>query len=506
MKLLPGLSTLLFIFSITLTALAQAPHYGVTAHRGNSDEYPENTIPAFKSAIELGVDWLELDIFLTKDGKLVVTHDARTGRVGDIDLEISKSTYAELKKVDVATAHRKTTGKTISECPAEHIPLLEDVLTLLKTQKKTKVSIQPKADCVAQAIALIKKKKAFEWVGFNDGSLKYMSEVKRLSPATPVFWDLPADSDIEKDIATAKSKGFEALVLNHKGVTEEKVKKIKEAGLEPGAWTVNNILTMQDLLKLGIKRLYTDAPRDLIALMYRSQAIECAGTYPQHVQGVCMDSEENFYWSWTDQIVKTDKNGAVLKKVKAPSHQGDLCYVDGSIFVAVNLGQFNQPAGKENSWVFQFDAKTLQEIKRFPVPELVHGAGGMAYHNGRFMVIGGLPKGTNENYMYEYDTNFKFISRHVINSGYTEMGIQTIAYANGYWWLGCYGTPRTLLKVDKNFTIVGRSTFDASVGIIPYSPQTFLISTNKVIPGQKLNTAKLKLAIIDPKELLVTTP
>ena len=47
----------------------------VTAHRGNSGEHPENTIPAFKSGIEIGADWIELDIFRTKDGRLVVIHD-----------------------------------------------------------------------------------------------------------------------------------------------------------------------------------------------------------------------------------------------------------------------------------------------------------------------------------------------------------------------------------------------------------------------------------------------
>ena len=56
---------------------------GVTAHRGNAAEYPENTLPAFESALALGVDWIELDIYRTKDGALAVIHDADTARVGD---------------------------------------------------------------------------------------------------------------------------------------------------------------------------------------------------------------------------------------------------------------------------------------------------------------------------------------------------------------------------------------------------------------------------------------
>ena len=61
-------------------------HNGVTAHRGNSGEHPENTIPAFKSGIEIGADWIELDIFRSKDGKIVVIHDQTTERVGDKNL------------------------------------------------------------------------------------------------------------------------------------------------------------------------------------------------------------------------------------------------------------------------------------------------------------------------------------------------------------------------------------------------------------------------------------
>ncbi|RYG75547.1 glycerophosphodiester phosphodiesterase, partial [bacterium] len=54
---------------------------GVTAHRGASHAFPENTMRAFRGAIELGVDWVELDVFLTKDGQVVVSHDPTTGRV-----------------------------------------------------------------------------------------------------------------------------------------------------------------------------------------------------------------------------------------------------------------------------------------------------------------------------------------------------------------------------------------------------------------------------------------
>jgi len=239
---------------------------GVTAHRGNSSEFPENTLPAFRSGIDVGADWLELDIFLTKDGKLIVTHDKTTARVGNKNLTIADSTYAELKTVDVATDFRKRHQKTKQECPPAQMPLLEDVLTLIKQQHRTRVSIQPKADCVKQAITLVQQLEAEPWVGFNDGSLTYMSQVKQLAPELPVFWDRGANTDIDADIRIAKQRGFESLVLHQQGVTPEKIQSIKAANLEVGAWTVNDPMLMQQLLDQGIQRIYTDAPRRVLAL------------------------------------------------------------------------------------------------------------------------------------------------------------------------------------------------------------------------------------------------
>ncbi|NLX98126.1 MAG: hypothetical protein GXY83_18350 [Rhodopirellula sp.] len=238
---------------------------GVTAHRGNSGEYPENTIPAFQSAIELGADWIELDIFCTRDGKLVVIHDRTTGRVGDRNLIVPDSTYEELLAVDVATGFRREHRKSITHCPKHTVPLLEDVLRLVMSQAKTRVSIQPKMDCVADAVELVKHLGAATWVGFNDGNLGYMAKVKEIAPQLTVFWDR-SQSDIESDIRIAKRHGFEALVLHHSVTTEQKVKVIHAAGLEAGAWTVNDEAAMKRLLDMGIGRIYTDYPRRLLVI------------------------------------------------------------------------------------------------------------------------------------------------------------------------------------------------------------------------------------------------
>lgn len=247
-----------------LAAEIESPSFlnnGVTAHRGDSGNFPENTLAAFQGGIAAGVDWLELDILRTQDGQLVVIHDQTTARVGDREFVVAESTYQELTTVDVATDFRRRTDKSLADCPPQRIPLLEDVLILVKKQRRTRVSIQPKMDCVADAVALVKRLQMEAWVGFNDGNLQYMAQAKRMAPAVTIFWDRGANTDIEADIRTAQKHGFAALVINEAGVTAEKVQKIKAADLEAGAWTVNDAKRMAQLRGMGIERLYTDHPR-----------------------------------------------------------------------------------------------------------------------------------------------------------------------------------------------------------------------------------------------------
>ena len=175
-------------------------------------------------------------------------------------------------------------------------------------------------------------------------------------------------------------------------------------------------------------------------------------------------------------MVKTDWDGKILAHATVPTHHGDLTYHNGRVIVAVNLGKFNQEAGKADSWVYVYDARDLKFLSKHSVQEVVHGAGGIAYHKGRYVIGGGLPEGYTENYAYEYDKNFKFIRRHTIESGYTRLGIQTASYFNGSWWFGCYGSPKNpgLLQTDMAFQLAEKCETNFSYGIIGLSPDVFL--------------------------------
>ncbi len=198
----------------------------------------------------------------------------------------------------------------------------------------------------------------------------------------------------------------------------------------------------------------------------------CEGTYDGHLQGIAVDGDKAIYWSFTTVLVKTDWSGKILKTAKVPTHHGDLTYHDGKVYCAVNLGEFNREPGYADSWVYVFDGGDLALLAKHKVAEVVHGAGGMEYHRGHFFVVGGLPLGYKENYVYEYDESFRFVKRHVIPSGYTLLGIQTACFAHGSWWFGCYG--KKLLQTDETFALRGQADLEFAVGIVGLANQKLL--------------------------------
>jgi len=208
--------------------------------------------------------------------------------------------------------------------------------------------------------------------------------------------------------------------------------------------------------------------------------IVCEGSYRGHLQGIATDGAKVIFWSFTKELVKTDMAGKVLKVIPVPSHHGDLTYHDGKVYVAVELGSFSQREDSEvkaKPWVYVYEARDLSLVAKHSVPECVYGAGGIAHHKGRFIIIGGLPPGDEEkyqqNYAFEYDKNFRFKKRHVLKTGYTHFGIQTASYAHGHWWFGCYRG--RMYRTDDAIRLTGGFHYDASVGIAEMPDGKFFI-------------------------------
>lgn len=225
--------------------------------------------------------------------------------------------------------------------------------------------------------------------------------------------------------------------------------------------------------------------------------VTCEGSYPHHLQGICVD-QDAIYWSFTTTLVKTDLNGKLMKKVAVANHHGDLCSHNGKLYVAVNLGKFNDPKGNADSWVYVYDAADLKELARHEVQEVFHGAGGIGVRNDHFFIVGGLPDGVEENYVYEYDAKFRLLKKHVIKSGHTHLGIQTATFAGDRWLFGCYGTPAILLVTDADFQMKGRFEFDCSLGIVGIPGGRFLTATGKC-DKERGCTGSARIAVIDEK-------
>lgn len=233
--------------------------------------------------------------------------------------------------------------------------------------------------------------------------------------------------------------------------------------------------------------------------------VRCEGDYQYHLQGITVGGEGELYWSFTTELVKTDAAGKVITQIEVENHHGDLCEDGGRIYVAVNLGKFNEPEGQADSWVYLYDAETLQFLERHAVPQVGHGAGGIAAKDGHFFVVGGLPAGVEENYVYEYDAEFRFVERHVIASGWTSMGIQTVAWHDGAWWFGCYGDNKTLLKTDASFRLRGHFAFDCSLGIVGVAPDRWLVAEGPKTPKGRCR-GEVRLVRADPLKGLVPVP
>ena len=233
----------------------------ITAHRGASKDYPENTMSAFKGAVDAGADWIELDVQQTKDGMVVVSHDASLKRTAGIKRNIYDMDYAELEMVDVG---RKSMG-------FEHIPTLAEVL-IFANENNIKLNIELKPNGheieleqdVLYLINTYYRKDMCIISSLNYDSLK---RVKELDPGMTTLYTLALASGNIEDFEYADAFSVEA-----SSITSRLVRRVHNAGKEIFAWTVNSEDSIYDMIELGVDNIISDEvvmARGLV-LKYRS--------------------------------------------------------------------------------------------------------------------------------------------------------------------------------------------------------------------------------------------
>lgn len=228
----------------------------IWGHRGASGYCPENTIIAFEKALDMGVDGIELDIQLTKDGKIVVIHDETIDRTSTGSGWVKDYTFEDLRKYNF--------NKTHPEYKSAEIPLLEEVYELFKNNDKT-INVEIKTGIVFYPEIEEKVLKLTSDMGMEDRVL-YSSfnhytcaKIKTLKPDSYVGL-LYADGPI--DVAQyAKKHNMNAL---HPALYNlqypDFMKSAKENGLEVNVWTVNEKEHMQMALALGVNSIITNYP------------------------------------------------------------------------------------------------------------------------------------------------------------------------------------------------------------------------------------------------------
>ena len=163
----------------------------IVAHRGASQEAPENTLPAFNLAWEQNADAIECDVHLTKDGQVAVIHDEHTQRVSDTKLVVKQSTLMALRELDVGMHAGEAYQGTV-------IPTLAEVLATIPAQKMIYIEIKCGPEIVPVLIEEIEKS------GLNRKQIIFMS----FQPAV-----LHACSRQAADIKTYGWLAFQGMIL-----------------------------------------------------------------------------------------------------------------------------------------------------------------------------------------------------------------------------------------------------------------------------------------------------
>lgn len=232
----------------------------IFAHRGYSGKYPENTILAFKKALDIGVDGIELDVHKSKDGKLVVIHDEDIKRTFDGEGLIKDYTLKELK----AFKSKDLNFFNNEECK---ICTLEDVIKLIKNENIT-LNIEAKTDNVhydleGDVINLIRKHNIEEKIlisSFYHNTIRNFKNIDDNINYGALYW-CEKDYANEQDIVEhAKKIGVYSINISTELANKDIVKKAHENNLKVFVYTVNSEKAMKDMIDYKVDGIFTDFP------------------------------------------------------------------------------------------------------------------------------------------------------------------------------------------------------------------------------------------------------
>ena len=223
----------------------------IFAHRGASAEFPENTMAAFRRAIEVGADALELDIHATRDGVLVVSHDPDGRRMCNVDQRLADVTWDEASRWPVGLSER--------------IPTFEDVI---RAFPGVPLNVDLKRDIAEPTVTLLRRLGAEERTCLASFHVRTLMRVRALGYRGPTGLSRP-----EVMAALALPPALRRGPLRCRGQRAQLpfslakpwvIARMKALGLQVDFWTVDDPALAQNLVALGADGIMTNDPARIV--------------------------------------------------------------------------------------------------------------------------------------------------------------------------------------------------------------------------------------------------
>ncbi len=239
--------------------MTTAKHILIEAHRGDSASAPENTLAAFRRAVELGVPSVELDVHPARDGTLVVIHDDTVDRTTDGTGAVSDKTLDELRCLDAGSWFG-------SQFAGERIPTLAEVLELL-APSATGLNIEIKASRdtgVAETLVRLLRRfdREREYV-VSSFDLSALLQVRAIAPAVT----LALIGHGPEILPLARQYGLPWIHSFHKTLDARVIEETHANGMHVNVWTVDDPAQMAYWQELGVDKLCTNQPAVMLAAL-----------------------------------------------------------------------------------------------------------------------------------------------------------------------------------------------------------------------------------------------
>ncbi|HRJ72502.1 MAG TPA: glycerophosphodiester phosphodiesterase [Terrimicrobiaceae bacterium] len=230
----------------------------IIAHRGASDGFPENTASAVRAAWNQGADAVEVDVRMTRDGRIVLMHDETALRTAGRDDEVSALTAAELMALDAGSWKGRAHA-------GERIPRLDEILDLVPDGRRLYIEIKCGSEAVPALRDVCRDRGAEPaQTAFIAFDRSVCESIKRACPDHPVLWIIgrqQRSTRLENLIAECVSSGLDGLdFCADWPINADFVRRVKTAGLAVCVWTVDDPRLAVRLAEAGVDGITTNRP------------------------------------------------------------------------------------------------------------------------------------------------------------------------------------------------------------------------------------------------------